>query len=454
MSQRPPAGRALGAPFRHAAFRYLAAGRVVTMLGNAVAPIALAFAVLDLTGSARDLGLVVGARSLTNVIFILFGGVVADRLPRQFVMVASGALAALSQAVVATLVLTDTATVPLLMALGAVNGVVSAFAFPAAAALIAQTVPQDIRKQANAVNRLGINAATILGASLGGLLIAAVGPGWGLVVDATTFGLAGVLFAFVRVPSYRDEAPARPESTLYQLREGWVEFVSHTWVWVVVLGFCFWNMALVGALSVLGPIVADDSFGRQTWGLILAAQTVGMVAGAILAMRLRVRHLLLLGVTCCAGPLLLLLSLALTPALVVLIPAAFVAGMAVEQFGIAWEVSIQEHIAPDKLARVYSYDALGSFIAIPIGQVAAGPIAEAAGTHVALLIAGGVLALSVVGMLLSRGVRTLEHRQTKVAMDPTPRLQKLRWPRPRHPNPTSTTLIATLTPVHCCPDRH
>jgi MFS family permease len=396
------------APLRYPAFRYLAAGRVVTMAGNAVAPIALAFAVLDLTGSVRDLGLVVGARSLFNVLFILFGGVVADRLPRQLVMVVSSVLAAASQAVVATLVLTDTASIGLLMALSAVNGTVSAFAFPAASALLAQTVPEEIRKQANAINRLGINAAMISGSALGGLLVAAVGPGWGLAADAATFAVAGALFALVRVAPYRHAGAAR-SSTARDLREGWTEFVARTWVWVVVLGFCFLNMALVAAQSVLGPAVADETIGRRAWGFILAAETAGMVVGAVVAMSIRVRRLLFLGVACCIGEAVLIAALGLTPFVVVLLPVAFVAGLALEQFGIAWETSIQEHIPADKLARVYSYDALGSFIAIPVGQVAIGPVAEAVGVVPSLFGLASISALAVVGMLASRDVRTLEH---------------------------------------------
>ena len=178
------------APLRYSAFRYLATGRLVNMLGNGVAPIALAFAVLDLTGSVRDLGLVVGTRSLMTVLFVLFGGVVADRIPRRLVLVGSNVLAALTQAAVATLVLTGTATIPLLLALGAANGIVSALAQPASAAATPQTVPPELIQPANALIRLGINAGMIGGAALGGLLVAAVGPGWGLAVDALTFAIA------------------------------------------------------------------------------------------------------------------------------------------------------------------------------------------------------------------------------------------------------------------------
>src|SRR5690606_20262934 len=147
------------------------------------------------------LGLVVGARSVMNVVFILFGGVVADRLPRNLVLFVSCTVAAVSQGVVATLVLTHTATIPALLGLSAVNGIASAFAFPAASALIAQTVPAELLRQANAINRLGTSAAMIAGAAAGGVLVAAVGPGWGLAIDAGTFAVAGALFRMVKVRS-------------------------------------------------------------------------------------------------------------------------------------------------------------------------------------------------------------------------------------------------------------
>lgn len=396
------------APLRHAPFRWLVAGRTVTTLGNAVAPIALAFAVLDLTGSVRDLGLVVGARSLANVVLLLAGGVIADRFPRHLVMVAASALAAATQTVVAVMVLTAAASIPFLVVLAAANGTAAALALPAASALLPQTVAPEIRQQANALNRLGFSGAMIGGAAAGGAMVAVVGPGWGLATDAATFAIGAICFALVRVPDVRD--PAAPgRRVLADLREGWTEFASRSWLWVVVLGFMFINAVFAGAILVLGPAVADESIGRGAWGLVLAAQTAGMALGAVIAMRLRLRRLLRFGVACIAGELLLVLGLALSPRVAVLLVAAFLAGVAVEQFGIAWETSMQEHVPADKLARVYSYDMLGSFVAMPVGQVAAGPVALAIGTAPALLIGAGIMALAVGGMLASRDVRRLEH---------------------------------------------
>src|SRR5262245_14126353 len=197
-----PDGRPLvkvPAPLRLRQFRLLLAGRTINALGNAFAPIALAFAVLDLTGSATDLGFVVGARTVVNVVFLLFGGVLADRLPKNLLMVGSSVAAGLTQAVVAALVLTGTATIPLLIVLAAINGMVAALALPASASILPQVVPEEGRQQANAISRLALNSAAILGAPTAGVVVAAVGPGWGIVVDAITFVVSAFCFAALGV---------------------------------------------------------------------------------------------------------------------------------------------------------------------------------------------------------------------------------------------------------------
>ncbi|BEL10497.1 MFS transporter [Actinoplanes sichuanensis] len=396
------------APLRHIPYRFLLAGRTVNALGNSFAPIALAFAVLDLTGSAGDLGLVVGARTLANVLFLLFGGVLADRLPRHLLMVGSNAAAAATQAAVAVLVLTGTATIPLLIALSVVNGVTAAVALPASAALLPLTVPEGVRLQAIAVSRIALNGAMVLGSPLAGVVVAATGPGVGIAVDAAAFVVAGLCFALIRVTM-----PVRSgerSKVFADLRTGWSEFRSRTWLWVVVAGFSLLNAAWSGGLYVLGPVVADQTIGRPAWGLVLAAETAGMILGGLLAIRLKLRRLLLVGVVSCFGMALPLFVLGGHPQLWALFLAMFVTGLTLEQFGVAWETTMQEHVPADRLARVYSYDMVGSFAAIPVGQVAIGPIAEVVGPRAALIGAGVVAVVAVLGMLASRDVRTLRHR--------------------------------------------
>lgn len=396
------------APLRHAPFRWLVIGRTINMIGNAVAPMALAFGVLDLTGSARDLGLVVAARSATNVLFVLFGGVIADRLPRRFVMIASALSAAVTQGSVAVLFFTDHATVPVLMGIGALNGAVAAFSVPAISALQGQVVPDEIRQQANALTRLSINFVGVAGAAVGGLLVASIGSAWSIAIDAATFALSAVFFALVRVSDVRDKSQPR-ESTLHELRVGWREFASRTWLWAVVLGFTVINAMLAGAVGVLGPAIADETFGRTGWGIASAAELAGLFIGGLVVLRLKVRRFLLLGVLTMAGVVPFMIILGAAPYLPLVIAVALVAGLGIEIFGVAWETSMQRHVPADLLARVYSWDILGSIVAIPLGQVVAGSAADTFGTEGALIAAASLAAVAVAGMALTPAVRKLDN---------------------------------------------
>jgi MFS family permease len=394
----------------HARFRWLAIARTTGFLGNAIAPIALSFAVLDLGGSVSDIGIVVGARSIANVLLLLAGGVLADRLPRAVLLQGSSLAAAATTALMAVSVLTGFASVPLLAVIGIVNGAVAAVALPASYAITPETVPAESLQPANAILRIGTNSAAVTGASLGGLLAATAGPGWAMVVVATAFVVEAA--GYVRVGGTRT-ARARAH-LLTELREGWTEFVSRRWVWVVVLQFMIVNAATVGGEQVLGPVVADETFGRAGWGVALACQTAGAFVGGLVAVRWLPRRALVFGVALVAMFALPLLALGLAPHLVVVIPAMFLCGIAMEQFTIAWDLSLQENVPGEKLARVYSYDMVGSYVAVPVGGLTAGPVAEAVGTT-ATLVGGAVLIVAVTAAaLLSREVRALR-RVSRIA---------------------------------------
>ena len=395
------------APLREARFRALVTGRTFADFGNAVAPFALAFAVVDLTGSAVDLGIVVGARSLANVLLILFGGMLADRLPRSVILQGTETAAALTQAAIAASVLWGFASVPLLVGLSVVNGAVSAISLPAAASLTPLTVPAPLLAQANALVRLLSNAGRIAGAGLAGVLVAFAGSGWALGANAVLFVAAALAYSRIRLPRGERLPGRRP---LAELAEGWHEFRSRSWVWLVVLQFMIVNSIIAGALLVIGPLVADDTFGRAGWGLALAVQTAGSLLGGVIAAHWQPRRMLLVGVALVMAEALPMLALGETPYLLPLLAAMFLSGVTIEQFAVAWDVSLQENIPPDKLARVYSYDMLGSFVAIPLGQITAGPLAEHAGRE-ATLLGGAALVVGATALVLcSRQVRTLVRR--------------------------------------------
>lgn len=402
----------LRAPLRIPNFRWLALGRAMVYFCNALTPIVLGFAVLDLGGSVVDVGVVVGARSVANVCFLLLGGLLADRLPRPLLLQGAGAIAAVVQGIAAVSLFAGFASIPLLAALSVVNGIAAAISVPTSAALTPQTVPPELLRQANAVARMGVNGGLLLGASVGGALAATLGSAWGVVATAVAFAVCALAFASVRLPAGAPSTAGAGGSMLHELRVGWTEFVARTWVWVVVLQFMIINAAIAGGFHVLGIVVATETIGRQSWGLVLGAQTVGAFVGGVVAARWRPRRQLQFGVGAVALVAPPLAALAVAPRLDVLLVTMFVSGVAIELFAVVWDLSLQESIPTDKLARVYSYDALGSFLAVPIGQVLVGPLALAFGRDgVLLALATSVVLASAVAVGLP-SVRTLANPHT------------------------------------------
>src|SRR5436309_3494399 len=397
------------APLAERQFRLLFLGRTVSIVGNAFATTAIAFAVLDVTGSKADLGYVLAARALPQVVFLLAGGVWADRLPRHLVMVASNVVSGASQGVLAALLLTGTAGFTELIVLSAVNGTSTAFFFPASSGIVPQTVPAPMLQTANALLRLGLNASYIGGAALGGLVVAASSPGWAIAVDSLTFLAAAALVAAIHLPP----GMRMPGSTfLAELGQGWREFISRAWLWGIVLQFSIVNAAETGSMNVLGPAVAKEHFGGAAgWGAVLAADAIGLVCGGVAMLRFRPRRMLLWATLAIFLMPLVPLALAVPLVLPLVILSAFLAGAGVEVFGVLWETTMQQEIPGDRLSRVSSYDALGSFALIPLGFATAGAVAAAIGTRATFFGAAVLITGATALVLLIPSVRTLE-RQT------------------------------------------
>lgn len=387
-------------------FLLLLGGRTVSALGNAVAPIALAFAVLRLTGSAGDLGLVLAARTIPQVVFLLFGGVLADRLPRRAILMVSSVAAATTQSCAAVLLITGTAHVWQLIVLEACNGVAAAMLFPASQSALPQTVPGTVLQQANALFRLGRNATNIVGAAVGGLIVAVLGAGWAIAVDAGTFLCAAVLFAGLRLA--RPRAGAAKTAMVRDLADGWRDFRSRTWLWTIVVQFAFVNAAFSGAFEVLGPLVARRQLGGAgPWGLVVAAEAIGLAAGSVALIWLRARRPLLSGNTGILLQLPLLVLLGLGAPVGWLVGAAVLSGLGMENFGVNWDLTMQREIPADRLGRMYSYDAVGSFVCLPIGQALAGPAQALLGVSGALWAAAGIIALATLPIFLVPEVRSI-----------------------------------------------
>lgn len=407
------------APLASRPFRFYYASRVVNMAGTFMASVALAFAVLGITDDPAALGYVLAAHTVPMIVFVLWGGVVADRFPRTAVLQASNLTSALTQGLVAGLVLTGVAEIWMLVALSLLHGTASAFGFPAMAAIMPSLVPREQLQQANALVSLARSALVVLGPSVGALLVVTAGAGWALAVDAAAWLVAAVLLGFVRVPP-RVARPADEAApgTFAELREGWSFVRSTTWLWVVVLAFGALNAVHAGAWTTLGPARAQDTIGAQGWGLVLSAEGAGLLLMTLVLLRTRLERPLLLGMV---GMLLMappLIALGARPELLLVAGLALLAGAGIELFSMGWNLAMQEHVPDEMLSRVYSYDALGSFVAIPVGQVAFGPLAAAFG-YTEVLVTAGVVHVAVCGLvLLAPAVRGLRRADRPPAPAP------------------------------------
>lgn len=390
-------------------YSLLTAAAFVTNLGAQGALIAAAFAVLESGGDAGDVGLVAAARTLPLVLFLLIGGAVADRLPRHHVMVAANVLNCVSQAVFAWLVLSGNAQLWQMMLLTALCGTGQAFFSPASEGMLLSSVSGEHAGRAFALYRMAMHGAGIGGAALGGALIAAIGPGWVLAVDAAAFAVAGALRAFLDVGHIAPRAPSG--GMLADLREGWQEVVGRPWLWSIVLQFAVVNAVVGAAEAVYGPLVARDELGGPgPWGLALGAFGVGTVCGAVVMMRWRPRRMLLAGTLCVLPLALPSAALAVPVPVAVLVAVMFVTGVSVEVFGVSWMTALHQEIPEEKFSRVSAYDWLGSVAMLPLATALAGPTENAFGRDTALWGCAALVLLLTIAVLFVPDVRNLTRR--------------------------------------------
>ena len=396
---------------REPAFRNLFVGQAFSRLGDRIAPIALAFGVIDSGGSAADLGIVVGAGSVPFALFALAAGVWSDRVPRRRVMIASDAVRATVQAVMGALLLAGSAQIWMLVALAAVYGTADAFFWPAMNGLMPETIGSDRLQEANALLGSAQSASNILGPVIAGLLIAFVDPGGAILLDAATF-VVSIVFLLRLGPRVPLLAPGADESAeegfFEQLRGGWREVRSRSWVWTVLIALAAYHVIVLPSVFVLGPILAHRELGGASdWATITAGFGIGSVVGQVLIYRLPFRRPIRAAV--------IGLVIASTQAAIigsglpVLAIAALeaVTGVAVSLAFTLWETSLQQHIPTRALSRVSSYDFTASAGLMPIGLALAGPVADGIGLHTALRVMSALGVASALACLAVPSVRAL-----------------------------------------------
>jgi predicted MFS family arabinose efflux permease len=385
-------------------FRLLLAARTISFFGSNLVPIAVAFAVLDLTGSATDVGISFAARTLAQIATLLVGGVVADRLPRRRVMIGSETASMVVQLVLGTLLVTGSADLWELVALQALAGASFAFFTPASTGLVPQLVEPSRLQQANGLMSVARYSAYVFGAAVGGALVATVGPGWAIIGDAATFGVSVLLLVRIRLPA--EAATMQAPKFLRQLAVGWHAFTEHTWVWVITVWISLYFLISYAPFFVLGPYVAEHSMhGAAGWATVLTGEAVGSLTGAVAGIRVQPRRpLLTIELVFLVSGLQLVLLAAHAPLALIAVGAAL-AGFAFAFGSVIFETAVQRSIEPSKLSRVSAYNWMGAMVFLPAGYAIAGPVASAIGISTSLWIGAVWLVGSTIVVFCVRDVR-------------------------------------------------
>jgi MFS family permease len=389
-------------------YRRLFLGRTASLIGDGMAPVALAFAVLGLTGSATDLGIVLAAHGVVITVLILAGGVVADRVSPRVAMLGADLTRAASTAAMAVLLLTGAAEIWQLALLYAIDGAATAFFNPASNAIVPQIVPGQRLQEANALLSISRNAGKVVGPALAGVLLALGSPGTALAVDAATFAISALCLLGVHAPRLR--AAGETSSFVSELRHGWREFSSRDWMVAVICSAAVSNAIFFPIWQVLGPAVAEDSLGGSSaWALIAALFGVGGLLGGGLSLAIRPRRPLLVSevfVIFLATPVVLLAFPAPTAAIAI---GALVSGTTLGLAEVLYETAVAQNIPPESLSRVVAYDWFGSLALEPLGLALVGPLAAGIGVSTTLLLGAATITLCQAMVILVPGVRRLEY---------------------------------------------
>jgi MFS family permease len=393
------------AVLRHRDFRNLFFGQSASVIGDAIVVVAIALYVTDI-GSPTDVGLVLAAHTFPLVAFLALGGVWADRLPREKVMIATDLVRFALHAALAALIFAGTVEIWQIVVIEALFGAAEAFSKPATTGLVPQTVPEDEIQHAWAATSTMLTIAEFVGPALATALVLGLGAGTAFAIDAATF-LVSAWF-LLRVRARPRGAGVERQTVIDELREGWQTVRSHAWVWSIIAAFSLTLLLAYAPWMTLGPTIADDIYGsKAAFGVLSAAIGAGTIAGSLLAFRWRPLHPMRTGTALCLlWPVsMIAFGAGLPLALVVVLFVA--AGVSFALFGTWWDTALAERMPPHLLSRVSAYDWMGSLALVPIGYLLAGPLGEAFGEP-SVLLAGAIGAVGTLSAaLLVRGTWTM-----------------------------------------------
>jgi len=385
-------------------FRRFYTGYATSLLGSAMSTVALTFAVLGSGGTATDLGYVFAAGVIPQVLFMLGGGVFADRLGRRRVMLGADAARLAAQGTLAGALLVTVPPVWLFVVLSAVLGTGEAFFTPALGGLTPAIVPPGQLVDANALLGVAQSAARVTGPALAGVLIGLTQPATVIAVDAATFGVSLVSLGLLTIPA----AQPTGRSPWRDLADGWNQFRSQAWLCVITVQFALFNLFTWAPFLLLGPVLASEYLGgARAWGTVTAAMALGSVlTGLALVGRMPRRPLVVAvigtygyGVPC------LLLSLHLPVYAVA--AGAFAGGAGSAIFGTYLSTVMQQRVPQEMLARATAFDLTGAYALGSVGFAVIGPVAAVVGAGPLLGFAAAYATLSSTAVLALRAIRSV-----------------------------------------------
>ncbi|MCX6425925.1 MAG: MFS transporter [Actinobacteria bacterium] len=396
---------------KYPGFTRLIGARLISNFGNGFMPIALSFGILALPGgSASDVSLVLGVQLAPTIAFMIFGGVAGDRFKRNQIVGGSDIVGSFFVFLSAASFIFGFTSIALLSLLGFCFGVLNAFWWPAFSGMLPEILPKEQLQKGNATVGLLTNFGYVAGSLVAGILVASFGAGWAILIDGISFLIAGFLVWGIDLPPITSGEGDKPPAMWRELREGWSEFISRKWVVVVVIAFSFVNLAYEATLGVLGPIATKEhNGGPKQWSWVIAAITLGMIVGGVLALRVHFSRPLLVGILPEIFVGVWIFMIGVPNQLVATLLVAFATGISLEIFYVAWSTSMQQHIPSESYSRVISYDALGSYALAPIGLVVIGPIIEAIGVVQTSRLLALMTAIAVLTPVTFKEVRNLRN---------------------------------------------
>jgi MFS family permease len=379
-------------PLRVAAFRRFVSANLISTAGSAMAPLALAYSVIEQGGGAGSLGLVLAMNTVPTIVFLLAGGLFADRLSRSRILFFGNLLAAGAQGALAVTVATGHATTASIAVCGFVTGTAASFIVPATQGAVAQIVPAEHLQQANALLRLPGNVVKALGPVVGGFIVAASGAAWALAWDAFTFTAAAFLLLGLRL-----DAPLTTSGVLADLRAGWTGFWSRTWLWTYTAAGTVLVAAWLAGFQLLGPLAAARQYaGARDWGLVQAAFACGLLAGTLVCLRWRPYRLLTVAVAASGALALPLSAMGWGLPLSVVLLTALLAGIGLDIAIVAWTTAFQQHVPHAEQGRMSAFNGVGERLAIPLGYLVTALAAHSWDSQSVLLACAGMIAAAAV----------------------------------------------------------